>query len=608
MRRLLVCGMLALSLPACAAPLSTLFPYCWGGVGNEAVYYVQGLMTRQLVFYANPSDTEPVTACELVIDLPAEAVEVVKAVAADGWDRVKTDMTVTDIERDGRPWRRHVVSLWDIKPGFRWKGETPWSQWPGWWTSLYVRGGQPGQYAAYWHLRSAQGDEPEKMAPLVVLPRPARARQAAGSVQGLGVWNSLALYGYWPEVTDGLAETLAHCGVSRLYVNVRDAVLSAQSAHAAGLKVMLFNSWHYSYLAPVEPPDDCRARNERGEPIEGIAWCPTHVAERGAAWEDAVRPAVADDIKRTGADGFMLDYEGAAAPGYDACNICFCDRCREAFADVVGATADALTWPADVRPGGRHHARWLQWRQQQSALYVKHIADLAREARPGALTYTWSGGYYRPYPAHIQYSKACSDITRFTPYLTAPTVGTYVYPNDPVKALTGSPTFGQDPRDYGAGIPNMIDVIKWTVDALRPQPVIPCVSGGHTPGGSATPLASGDLLRYQVANHLLDGATGVDFWGTGPLDDGRYLVLMSELAELFAEASLYLGGVSAPLPKVGTEAARWRAGVLQSAEGKLGVVINGDAQERSFVLPLATGARTLSVPPYGVRLLSLDAG
>ena len=155
---------------------------------------------------------------------------------------------------------------------------------------------------------------------------------------------------------------------------------------------------------------------------------------------------------------------------------------------------------------------------------------MAREANPQARTYTWSGGYYKPYPQHLIYSQAGSDITKFAPYLTAPTVGTYVYPNDPAQALVGSPTFGTDPADYGQGIPNMIDVIRWTLEAVRPQPVIPCVSGGHTAGGSATPLASVDLLRQQISQHFADGARGVDFWGTGPLEDGRYLAFMAELA------------------------------------------------------------------------------
>lgn len=58
--RLLLGAMLALSVPVWAAPSSTLFPYCWGGVGNDAVYHVRGLMTRQLVFHASPRPSHAV--------------------------------------------------------------------------------------------------------------------------------------------------------------------------------------------------------------------------------------------------------------------------------------------------------------------------------------------------------------------------------------------------------------------------------------------------------------------------------------------------------------------------------------------------------------------
>ena len=82
----------------------------------------------------------------------------------------------------------------------------------------------------------------------------------------------------------------------------------------------------------------------------------------------------------------------------------------------------------------------------------------------------------------------------------------------------------------------MVAVIRWTAEVLKPQPIIPCVSGGHTPAGSATPLASTDLLRQQIEEHVRDGVRGVDFWGTGPLEDGRYLALIAELAERLSQA------------------------------------------------------------------------
>jgi hypothetical protein len=344
--------------------------------------------------------------------------------------------------------------------------------------------------------------------------------------------------------------------------------------------------------------------NEKGVKIPGNSWCPTYVAERGPAWEKAVGPLVTDAIRTAGADGFMLDYEGTAAEGYNACNVCFCFRCQAAFAKSLGDEQCALDWPKDVRPEGKFHEKWLRFRCEQGALYVKNIADLAREGDPKARTYTWSGGYYKPYPSHIIYSQACSDITKFASYLTAPTVGTYIYPNDPAKVFAPNAEFGADPKNYGRSMPDMISIIRWTAEVLKPQPVIPCVSGGHTPGGTATPLAGVDLLTYQVANHLLDGARGVDLWGTGPFEDGRYLALIAGLADLFAQAEPYLGAPAAPLSGCETDAQRWRAGAFESGAGRLIVVLNGDDCARKFQVPLRAGKAEVSLPPFGVHLVA----
>lgn len=532
MRLLPVACLFAASVAfAAQPPSSTLFPYCWGGVGNDAVYYTQGLMLRQLVLYSNPNKDVAITNTRLVFEYPAQALTVAAAVMSDGPNKVKREMRQRNVMRKGVPMVRVTVPMWDIKPGFTWTGTTPWSEWPGWWSALYIRGGQPGEYRVYWHLESNQGREPEQSAPVKVLPKPATPKpQATVAGEGVGVWvYSLSNYGDFPEVQEGLAETLAAAGVQRAYVAAR-ALPTAQALKARGIKVILSNSWSYSFFAPADPPDDARAHNVKGESISGQSWCPTYVAERGPAWEKVIRPLVTDAIREASADGYMLDYEGTAARGYGADAICFCDRCRAAFTKVLGEEGKTLNWPADVQLAGKWRTRWLDWRCEQGALYVRHIADMAREANPQAETYTWSGGYYKPYPQHSIYSQACSDITKYAKYLTAPTVGTYVYPNDPAKALVGSPTFGIDPNDYGRGIPNMVSVIAWTVAALQPKPVIPCVSGGHTAGGSATPLASIDLLRRQIHQHQTDGVRGIDFWGTGPIEDGRYVAFMAELA------------------------------------------------------------------------------
>lgn len=577
------------------APSSALFPHCWGGRNNDAVYYTQGLMLRQLVLYANPNEDAAATNVRLVIDYPTKAVELVCAVMSDGYDKTKTDFETETIERDGQSMTRFTVPMWDIKPGFGPTGDVPWSQWGGWWSALYVKGIEPGKYMLYWHLESDQGNEAENSALLVVLPTP-QMPQVRNSQpgHGVGVWvYSLSLYGEYAPVLEGLADTLACTGTARAYTSSK-ALSSVKALQARDIETSLTNSWHYSYFAPTEPPEEARAWNAEGKPIAGLSWCPTYVAQRGEAWEAAIAPLVSGAMVKTGADGFMLDYEGAAAKGYAANNICFCKRCEKAFRAELGNAGTALTWPDDVRPGGTLHQRWLEWRCEQGADYVKNIADMARDANPDARTYTWSGGYYKPYLEHILYSTNCSDITTFAPHLTAPTVGTYVYPNDPAIEMDSQPGFGVETDLWGGGIPDMISVCQWTVEALNGQPVISCTSGGHTPAGSATPLAGVDLLGYQSANHLVDGVTGIDFWGTGPFEDGRYLQLMADLATMFDRAEPWIGKEATPLQDITTTARRSRIVEMTADDGRhLIVVINGDDAVRRFRVPVENGATDL---------------
>ncbi|MGC9317108.1 MAG: hypothetical protein ACP5KN_03625 [Armatimonadota bacterium] len=588
---LVAAGLIALTALTAVAdpPRSALFPICWGGPDNEAVHLTHGALQYQLLLYANPNESTPLTDVRLIFECPTEAAELVRPVISNGRgpENVKTEFEAVAVERDGQARTRYTIPMWDIEAGFGPKGERPWGRWPGWWSILYLRGRLPGRYTMHWHLESAEGNEPEQAAALRVLDAldtPPLEHRAPG--RGVGFWAyDLSRYVEIPEVTEGLVQTLADCGLSRVYLQsaAPDTVARLQ---AHGIEVCLTNAWRHSLLGPGEPPDDARVHDAKLEPITGSGWwCPTYVAQRDDAWEEIIRSRVTRQMASRGFDGFMLDYEGApAAPAKD---VCFCDRCLQAFAEEIGVQPGDLSWPDDVRPGGRLHERWLKWRCGQGAAYVRNVAELAREGRAGASVYTWSAGYYEPYMQHDVYTRSCSDITQFAPFLTAPTVGTYVYPGDPAKELAEHPPgLGTDPQEWGGNLRGMIQVIAWTVDAVRPTPVIPCVAGAHYPGGSVTPLSSVELLRYQAANHLLDGATGVDFWGAGPLEDGRYLALIAELAGLFDSADEYLGLESEPVTDVRTDAESWRAGVLRAADGSaLTVIVNGDLEPRDFVIP-----------------------
>lgn len=89
-------------------------------------------------------------------------------------------------------------------------------------------------------------------------------------------------------------------------------------------------------------------------------------------------------MKECAADGFMLDYE-CAPP------LCYDERCRQAFGRYTGL-AD-VAWPGDVKKGGRYYQRWVEFRCEQGARYVKVIGEAARRARPGCALQAWVAGY-----------------------------------------------------------------------------------------------------------------------------------------------------------------------------------------------------------------------
>lgn len=608
-------ALLLVAAPVWAEPMSTLFPYCWQGNENSAVFYAEGLMTRQLVLYANSDEQRPLTKVELILDLPLGAAELVYAVACDGPGRLKAGAPVvvgpgvtydpnqprlwkTPVARGtregmaGDQFAHYVIPLWDIRPGYRWRGKTPWSEWPGSWTALYIKGQKPGNYAVYWQLRAAEGSEPERMAPLQVLARPASpSTVAARPGGGIGVWvNSLSMYGDFPPVAHGLAGTLKACGVRRVYLTARQA-LSVGAAHAAGLQAFLTNPWPRDAFAPTEPPgDDYRARDAKGTVVPGNAWCPTYVAWGGDQWEAAVTPSVTGDVKSLGADGYMLDCETVGAPGRKPCELCFCERCHQAFVKELGA---AVNWPGDVRPGGRYYQRWLRWRQEQVAWYVKRIADLARVANPQAEVFIRSQGCYEPYPDHQVYTANCTDLALLARPLTAATVEAITYPNHADEAFADNCDFGTDPANFGRALPDMIDLVRDTVQRLAPRPVVACLAGAPPPFAPASPLATTGLLRWQAVNDLLDGAAGLDFWGIGPCEDGRYLSLLAELAGLCGLLEQTRPGEALPsVAGIEADARRWRAARLQTATGPQVLLLNGDATRRQFRLTVGGEGRT----------------
>jgi hypothetical protein len=585
---------------------SSLYPVCWGGEENQELYFVSGEVQRLLVLYRNDMK-EDATDVAFRLDLP-KGFEVIHACCSSGHTDLKTEFTRTDIVRNGKDYVRVILSMYDIKAGIAPIGDkvSEWGFWKQWYTYFIIRGPEnSGAGTLYWQLTSAQGKEEEQSVTVNVLP-PLKPVVPAKEFS-IGYWAYRPLmYGSFPEVAEELFKTYRAAGIGKVFLQDSTApkVVNGwfQMAKKYGVKPLLTQWWPYTVFSDTEPAEvEGRAVNDKGKLIKGKAWCPQYIADKGVHYKKFL-DSVTEKMKRTGADGLMLDYEGTGAPGVAAKDMCFCERCRKAFEYEIGEAVK--NWPADVRPGAVLHDRWLEFRCQQSAWYIRNMAEAAKAGNPDAVVENWSGGYYKPYPVHRIYSSACSDITKFAPYLTGGSIGTYVYPTDADKELTPTLKFGNDKTFYGSSLADMIEIIRDTVQQIAPVKVYPCVAGSHTLGLSATPLASVKLLRYQALEHLMDGAYGLQYWGLGMMEDGRYLVLTNELARVYSAVEDHvLKGVKVKPPvidqPVGTRVTAW-----EYNGNTIMVILNKTADQNLSIAIKATGK--VSDPVNGLTLESKD--
>ncbi|MEN6305969.1 MAG: hypothetical protein ABFD96_24810, partial [Armatimonadia bacterium] len=219
------------------------------------------------------------------------------------------------------------------------------------------------------------------------------------------------------------------------------------------------------------------------------------------------------------ADGFMLDYE-CRPP------LCFCDRCRQAFERYTKITDEK--WPEDVKKEGRYYRRWIEFRCDQGARYVKVIGEAARRARPGCSLQAWIAGY--DYAGTIE--SAQIDLSKAAEYLTEPEVPHYTLPDD-----------YSDMWIKDGGLYTIEAGIKTVQDSLNvtKKPIVFCSSIIY-PLGSATPWSDLQLLNAQMLAIIGQGARGLSFWG-GHDDgsvDGRYLHLLAKWNAVLAAAGPFL--------------------------------------------------------------------
>ncbi|MGE5530481.1 MAG: hypothetical protein ACM3VW_00010 [Bacteroidota bacterium] len=354
----------------------------------------------------------------------------------------------------------------------------------------------------------------------VVLPPLPPLREADRRHLGLSLWE-----GSW-QVTDNPASRAVQenmlkqyqqVGLSRLHLSYKGDKALPELARQLGLHCNLTSWWDYSAQCP---PDVVPLPDERAS-VPNQAYtniCPEVIAT-GAGTYGKFLETLTARMKESQADGFMLDYECMPPRCYD-------ERCRVAFERYTGLKD--VKWLDDVKQGGRYYRRWIEFRCDQGARYVKIIGEAARRAKSGCALQAWVAGY--DYAGTIE--SAQIDISKAAQHLTEPEVPHYTLADD------YSDMWIKDGGIYTveAGIKTVQDSLNVTT-----KPLVFCSSITY-PLGAATPWSDPQIMNAQMLAIIGQGARGISFWG-GHDDgsvDGRYLHVLAKWNAVLAAAGPFL--------------------------------------------------------------------
>ena len=440
----------------------------------------------------------------------------------DGWtDRTTVEKTETSVFKIALPEEAAAPS-----------GMADYSTFGGHPLQVYVDcAAQSGAYALQWRSLSQGGAGELLEAPLTVLPAVEKSPQPRRSL--LGTWAYRVL---WVGVTETekalqaqlrseIDAYLAHCGISRLVLSEPDEIPPAREN---GMLVSLASPWGFDYTVyPHDTTDVSKARlDAQGKPIPAdtrrgtLRWCPTYAAQNGAE----VFGPITQRIRDEGWDGFDLDHEGVH-------NQCFCDRCKAAFLESAGLSADGLTWPNDVLADGPLHERWLRFHTRNVGDHVREIRNAVKAGNPDARLFSWfvaSLYEHNPTGQHIEtYRKRLAeereigyDIHDFMEYFDYANMANGVYPHD------------ESTWEQPYGLTWAFNRVETMVDNPWSVPFAPCLNIGFGADRNDS-WTNFEYLRWQAKTHIAQGVKGLDFWML-PFYDARHYTLFSELARIFS--------------------------------------------------------------------------
>ena len=158
-----------------------------------------------------------------------------------------------------------------------------------------------------------------------------------------------------------------------------------------------------------------------------MATCPVAIYERRPFFQETVRKYLADNLQ--GTDGLWANWEPYMFNGKG----CFCDSCREKFAEYVNVPLEQMKqeWPQELMRGKKYYAQAVRFRSLEHAKLVRTIHEAVCEVTGGdksmgfipGISWTEMCSIWREIPngKEVHQSDYAADLRWINPW------GPYVY-------------------------------------------------------------------------------------------------------------------------------------------------------------------------------------
>lgn len=439
----------------------------------------------------------------------------------------------------------------------------------------------------YHHLETAGEVEEERAFTLRVLP-PSTGRQPRQITIHNWLWTIAPSPGNWTEAL----RTQAIVGFNAVEAGaVANSESLVREIRVHGLKIINNLWWHWQNRELLAAAPELTAKTFAGKDKAGMV-CPTVLLENDGAHFRKTHERLFNNLAAHRLDGFVWDLEGPAA-----WDVCFCQRCLDAFQKYIQTATPGLTADA-IRQ--RHAQAWIDFACMQTTTMSRIFQEEAKKRRADARY-----GFYSALPGQATKETYRADWQTAAPFLDL-ALPSY-YASNPA-ALDDT---------FGAAMKKTIAELR----ALSPKPMAiwATLTAGYGRNSSVNPSAA--LVKMKVLRSIASGMDGVSFWWWGPFD-GLYYQKMAEATRIITDfEDFFIQGETETDIAIRHSWGKRMSCFVSSRHGKTLIILfnhdPGHVRDAEIVLPRAetiysypdgqarakTSAFTVVVPPLDVVVL-----